>query len=33
MLARTLLVLPANILAATFAYLTGRRPARRPGMR
>ena len=32
MLARTLLVLPANILAATFAYLTGRRPARRPGL-
>ena len=31
MAARTLLVLPANILGATFSYLTGRRPRRHPG--
>ena len=32
MAARTLLVLPANILGATFSYLTGRRPRRHPGL-
>ena len=32
MAARTLLVLPANIVGATFSYLTGRRPRRHPGL-